>query len=53
MSSENERIEKLERRVKSLEDYLHRVPIPVVDGLPPKIRALEERVEAVEQSKKK
>jgi hypothetical protein len=52
MPSESERIEKLERRVKSLEDYLHRVPVPVVDGLPPKIRALEARVEVLEQDKK-
>ena len=49
--TETERLEKLEKTVEKIGDHLKRAPIPYVDGLVAKVRALEERVEAIEKKK--
>ncbi len=49
--TQDQRIEKLEEKVENVEQYLHRVPIPVVDGLWAQLKELQRKVEAIETGK--
>jgi archaellum component FlaC len=49
--TQDERIEKIEERVENVEEYLRRVPIPVVDDLFAQFKELRTRVEKLEAGK--
>jgi archaellum component FlaC len=49
--TQDERIEKLEKRVDRIEDHLKRAPIPYVDGMFAQLKDLQRRVEELEKKK--